>query len=150
MRFATVRRAFVMVLFGTMLTGAAQAVETPSTLDGTKIASAEEVTKLQSSGAPVFDVRVASEYAEAHIKGAVSVPYREKSEKTVGFDEKQDEFGLAKLPTDKATAVIFYCNGPECWKSYKASILATKAGYTNIYWYRDGFTNWKSKNLPTE
>lgn len=143
---------FVEALFCTSLifSTPALAAETPNTLEPAKIISSEAVVKLQASGVAVLDVRVASEYAEAHIKGAVSVPYREKSEKSVSFDAKQDEFNLGKLPSDKGAAVVFYCNGPECWKSYKASILASKAGYTNIYWYRDGFLNWKSQNLPTE
>lgn len=124
--------------------------DTPASLDGTKLVAAEDVQKLQASGATVLDVRVASEYAEGHIKGAVSVPYREKSDKAVTFDASQDEFNLAKLPAAKDAAVVIYCNGPECWKSFKASTLAVKGGYTNIYWYREGFPNWKSKGLPSE
>jgi rhodanese-related sulfurtransferase len=106
--------------------------------------------KAQSVGAVVIDSRVASEYAEGHIKDAVNVPYREKSEKAVNFDASQDEFNLAKLPADKAAAIVIYCNGPECWKSFKASTVAIKGGYTNILWYRDGFPQWKSKGLPAE
>jgi rhodanese-related sulfurtransferase len=98
----------------------------------------------------VLDARVAAEYADGHIKGAVSVPYREKSDKAVNFDAGQDEFNLSKLPADKAAPVVVYCNGPECWKSYKASILAIKAGHTNVLWYREGYPNWKSKGMPTE
>jgi rhodanese-related sulfurtransferase len=106
------------------------------------------VAKAQSAGAVVVDTRVASEYADGHIKGAISVPYREKSEKTADFDAKQDEFSLAKLPADKAAAIVVYCNGPECWKSFKASSVSIKAGYTNILWYREGFPDRKSKNMP--
>ena len=75
---------------------------------------------------------------------------REKSEKSVNFDAAQDEFNLAKLPADKASAVVIYCNGPECWKSFKASSAAIKGGYTNVLWYREGFPNWKSKGLSSE
>lgn len=149
MRFASIPRLIAAALFGVLLAGPASA-DTPASLDGTKLVSAEEVVKLQASGATVLDVRVASEYAEGHIKGAVSVPYREKSDKAVTFDASQDEFNLAKLPAAKDAAVVIYCNGPECWKSFKASTLAVKGGYTNIYWYREGFPNWKSKGLPSE
>ncbi len=132
------------------LPAALQAADTPPTLTGTKLVSTEEVSKLQAQGAQIVDTRVAAEYSEGHIKGAVSVPYREKSDKSVGFDPAQDEFAVAKLGADKAAAVVLYCNGPECWKSYKSAVLAIKAGYTNLYWYRDGFPNWKSKSLPID
>jgi rhodanese-related sulfurtransferase len=139
--------AFAVVV---LMSGVAQAGDTPEALAGTKRVSSADVVKLQSSGAAVIDSRVAAEYAEGHIKGAVNVPYREKSAKDVGFDASQDEFSLAKLPGDKAAAIVIYCNGPECWKSFKASTAAIKGGYTNVYWYREGFPDWKSKGLPVE
>jgi rhodanese-related sulfurtransferase len=135
---------------GLMLCAAARADDTPPSLTGAKLVAAEDVAKAAAGGAMVLDARVAAEYADGHIKGAVSVPYREKSDKAVNFDAGVDEFNLSKLPGDKSAAVVVYCNGPECWKSYKASVLAIKAGYTNILWYRDGYPNWKSKGMPTE
>jgi rhodanese-related sulfurtransferase len=150
MRSISIPKLAVALLAGILISGVALAADTPPTLAGTKLASADDVVKAQAAGAAVIDTRVASEYGEGHIKGAVSVPYREKSEKAVTFDAGQDEFNLAKLPADKAAAVVFYCNGPECWKSFKASTVAMKGGYTNIHWYRDGFPNWKSKGLPIE
>jgi rhodanese-related sulfurtransferase len=124
--------------------------DTPPTLAGAKLSTAEDVAKAQSDGALVVDTRVAAEYSEGHIKGAINVPYREKSEKAVEFDASQDEFNIAKLPADKAAPVVIYCNGPECWKSFKASTAAIKAGYTNVLWYREGFPNWKQKGMPAE
>lgn len=148
MRFNVISKLAVGVLTGMLFAGTAQAGDTPATLAGSKVVSADQVVKLQASGAVVIDARVASEYAEGHIKGAKNVPYREKSKKAVSFDANRDSFNLAKLPTDKASAIVVYCNGPECWKSYKASTAAIKAGYKNIHWYRAGFPDWKSKGLP--
>jgi rhodanese-related sulfurtransferase len=148
MRLHAITHMTVALLFGMLISGAAQAADTPTTLAGAKVVSAEDVVKLQSNGAVVIDARVASEYAEAHIKGALSVPYREKSAKVANFDASRDQFNLAKLPTSKAASIVIYCNGPECWKSFKASTAAVKGGYTNIHWYREGFPNWKSKGLP--
>ena len=84
------------------------------------------------------------------VKGAKSVTYKEKSAKAVNFDASQDSFDLSKLPSDKNAPIVFYCNAGECWKSYKASIAATKAGYKKISWFRGGMPEWKSKKLPTE
>ena len=150
MQLTVFPRIAMALLVGIVLSGAAHAGDTPASLAGTKLVNAEEVAQAQAAGAVVIDTRVASEYADGHVKGAISVPYREKSEKDVNFDADQDEFNLAKLPADKSAAIVLYCNGPECWKSFKASTLAVKGGYTNIYWYRDGFPNWKSKGLPSE
>jgi rhodanese-related sulfurtransferase len=150
MRLNSIPKLAVALVAGLLISGMAQAADTPETLAGAKRVSAEDVAKVQSSGAVVIDSRVAAEYAEGHIKGAINVPYREKSEKAVNFDASQDEFNLAKLPADKAAAIVIYCNGAECWKSFKASTVAIKGGYTNIHWYRDGFPNWKSKGLPVE
>ena len=128
----------------------ALAAETPMTLAGASLVTADQVKDLQSKGAPVIDTRVAAEYAEAHIKGAISVPYKEKSAKDIGFDASQDAFDLAKLPADKNAPVVFYCNAGECWKSYKASVMAIKGGHKKVNWFRGGIPEWKAKGLPTE
>ncbi len=115
-----------------------------------KVVSADEAKKLQDGGVPMIDTRVAAEYAEKTVKGAKSVPYKEKSAKAVNFDASQDQFDLSKLPADKNAPIVFFCNAGECWKSYKASVVAQKAGYTKIHWFRGGMPEWTSKGLPTQ
>lgn len=123
---------------------------TPDKLDGARIATADQVKDLMAKGAPVVDTRVAAEYAEKTIKGAVSVPYKEKSAKDVKFDRALDSFDLAKLPADRAAPIVFFCNAGECWKSYKASVLARDAGYKQIHWFHGGMPEWSAKGLPTQ
>lgn len=132
------------------MTSAACAAETPAALDGVNVVGADQVKDLLSKGVPVIDTRVANEYADSHIKGAKNIPYKEKSIKAAGFDASQDSFDLAKLPQDKGSPVVFYCNAGECWKSYKASKVALKGGYKKIYWFRGGMPEWKSKGYPLE
>lgn len=128
----------------------ALASETPATLAGANLVNAEQAKKLMDGGALMVDTRVANEYVDQHIKGAKSVPYKEKSAKDVKFDPKEDSFDLAKLPGDKNAAVIFYCNGGECWKSFKASKVAIDAGYKKVNWLRGGIPEWKAKGYPVE
>jgi rhodanese-related sulfurtransferase len=128
----------------------AHAQQTPENLAGVTIVRAEEVQKLMQAGVPVIDTRVANEFAEEHIKGARSVPYKEKSAKATDFDSGKDSFDLAKLPADKGAPIVFYCNAGECWKSYKASVVASRSGYSRISWFRGGMPEWKSKKLPVE
>ena len=131
------------------LTGAS-AAETPASLAGVTLVTAEQAKKMVDSGVAIVDARVANEYAEAHVKGAISVPYKEKSAKAVDFNPKEDSFDLSKLPTDKNASLIFYCNAGECWKSYKASKAAVEAGWKKVYWMRGGFPEWKAKGYPVE
>ena len=126
------------------------AAETPNTLQGVKVIGAQEAKPMLDRGVLFVDARVAAEYAEKTIKGAKNVPYREKSAKSADFDRTQDQFDLAKLPADKSTAVVFFCNAGECWKSYKASVLARDAGWKQVHWLRGGMPEWTSKGLPTQ
>lgn len=126
------------------------AVDTPEKVEGVKTITAEELQKIQAGGGTIIDARIASEYADSHITGSVNIPYREKSAKAIDFDSAQDEFDIAKLPADKNHPIVTYCNGIYCWKSPKAAILAVRAGYKNVNWYRVGFDDWKAKNLPKE
>jgi len=141
---------FVAAMFLAGMTSNAAAADTPSSLAGATVIDSAKVQEMMRAGVTVYDTRVAAEYAEAHIKGAKSLPYREKSAKAVGFDKSQDGFALDKLPADKNTAVIFYCNSGECWKSYKASKVAVDAGYKRVHWFRGGMPEWRSKGLPVE
>jgi rhodanese-related sulfurtransferase len=124
--------------------------QTPESLSGTTVVTAEKAKSMAEKGVLIVDTRVANEYVEQHIKGAVSIPYKEKSDKSVDFNAKLDSFDLSKLPADKNTAVIFYCNAGECWKSYKSSVVASKGGYKSIYWLRGGIPEWKAKGFPVE
>jgi rhodanese-related sulfurtransferase len=142
--------AIAMSLLAAFYLPAAQAAPTPDKLDGVKVVTAEQVQQLQAKGVPVIDTRVAAEYADKTIKGAISVPYKEKSAKSTDFDRKLDSFDLSKLPADKAAPLVFFCNSGECWKSYKASVLARDGGYTQIHWYRGGFPDWSEKGLPMQ
>ena len=128
----------------------ALAQETPPTLDGVKLVTAEQARDLGAKGAALIDTRTANEFAEKTVKGAINVPYGEKSAKDATFDNAADKFDLAKLPADKGAPVIFFCNSGTCWKSYKASVVARDAGYKQVGWLRGGMPEWNSKGLPTQ
>lgn len=143
-------RCAAAFLFACLSAGAVMADETPTEFPSGKIASAEEVKAAIDGGGTLVDTRVANEYAEAHIKGAINVPYREKSARAANYDPAQDQFDLSKLPAAKDKTIVMYCNGPACWKSFKAAVASIKGGYSNVLWYRSGFPDWKSKGFPVE
>ena len=79
----------------------------------------------------------------------VLASYIEKSLKEIDFDAKRDDFSALKnFAKDKP--IVFLCNGPECWKSYKASRTAQTEGYAKIYWFRGGMPEWREKHLPVD
>jgi rhodanese-related sulfurtransferase len=122
---------------------------TPEELQGVRRVNAREALELAQRGAKLVDVRTEREYKARHPRNAVSAPYGEKSLKEPDFDATVDSFaGLNKFT--KNDPLVFLCNGPECWKSYKASKWARNAGYTNVYWLRGGMPEWTTLGLPTE
>lgn len=122
---------------------------TPDALTGVLILKAEQVRELiEKSGAVVVDTRTAREYQQEHIPGAVAAAYGEKSLKERDYDVKLDDLSaIAKLDRTKPT--VFLCNGPECWKSYKASREAVAMGFKTVYWFRGGMPEWRAKGMPT-
>ena len=148
--------SIALVAFGFIAaTGASYAnpPETPATAPvGVKLVGAKEVQDLQAKGATLVDTRRAGEYGEGSIKGAISIPYDpEKSAKTADgvFDPSLDKFDLSKM-ADKNAHLVMFCNSGTCFKSYKAAVVLAKAGYQNVYWYRDGVPDWKARKLPME
>jgi len=147
------RWVVALTVFGWVFVGvqiaAAEKPLTPESLEGAKVVDAGWV-KANLGKVKLYDVRKKAEYVEAHIPGAISVPYKEKSAKKVGFDRSKDRLDLSKFPSDKTTPIVTQCNGPRCWKSYKAATWLVDAGYTNVHWFRGGLPEWKSKGYPTE
>ena len=117
---------------------------TPRTLKGAQIVEAATVASLMAKGAKLIDTRNETEFKAGHVPGAQLVPYGEKSAKEPDYDAALDEFDVAKLGSDRNAEMIFACNGPECWKSFKASQAAIKAGFKRVYWFRGGFPEWRS------
>ena len=149
----TIKQTFV-TLTGALflvLSGSALAQETPAAAPaGIKLVEAKAVQDLQAKGAVLIDTRRANEFAEATIKGAISVPYDpEKSAKDANFDAAQDKYDMGKI-ADKNKDYVVFCNSGTCWKSYKAAVVMAIAGYKNVHWYRNGVPDWKARKLPMD
>lgn len=92
----------------------------------------------QIEGVMLIDSRPAvRKYDLGHIQTAVNLP-----------DSQFDKLAPTLLPKDKATLLVFYCDGPECMLSHNSAFKAEQLGYTNIRVYADGFPDWiKNGNL---
>jgi len=125
------------------------AEDTPKSIAGGTYVDAAKAKELYDKGALFVDARVSAEYAEKRIKGAKNVVYKEKHKKVAKLDPS-DEFDIKKLPSNKSTVMVFYCNGSPCWRGYKAADAAIKVGYNKVHWFRDGLPAWEEKGFPTE
>lgn len=124
---------------------------TPRALAGATVVDAKTVAAMLSARtARYIDTRNDAEFKEGHVPGAVLVPYVEKSAKDPDFASDADQFNVAQLGADRDAVLVFGCNGPECWKSHKASIAALKAGYKSVNWFRGGLPEWRAAGLAVD
>ncbi|MFT3819869.1 MAG: PhnD/SsuA/transferrin family substrate-binding protein [Rubrivivax sp.] len=121
---------------------------TPETWQGLEKVDAARVQALAREGVDVIDVRTQEEYAAKRIPGARLQPYEERSPRAVGVDYSPDRFDVTALPSG-SRRVVLYCNGPECWKSFKASLRALASSrFEKVYWFRGGLPEWERAGFP--
>lgn len=126
-------------LFG--LVGMAQAGGkiSPTTVDGAKSVNAAEAKALFDKGSIFVDTRKDKDWSAGRIPDAIHLDVKKKlSEETLGKEVK------------KGDSVVMYCNGESCLRSSKATAMAVGWGYSNVYYFRDGFPAWKAAGYPVE
>lgn len=128
------KRIFLATLLIGLLQTVALAADFPlrEKFPGATPISTEELLSTFSNSI-VVDVRSAMEYDVAHIQKATLIPLGDPL-----FLEKVEAL-RGKKSTD---ALVFYCNGRLCAKSYKATLKADKAGFKNVRVYDSGVMNW--------
>jgi rhodanese-related sulfurtransferase len=99
----------------------------------------QHVTVPMSEDVMLIDSRPKrKKYDKGHIPMAVSIP------------DSQFEKMVDKLPQDKNTLLIFYCEGLKCPLSHKSAWKAEKLGYTSVKVFAKGFPEWiKAGNYPS-
>jgi rhodanese-related sulfurtransferase len=122
---------------------------TPTVAKGVQVISVEQARSLVGR-APFFDARRPLNFGKGHIKGAVALPYAQKSDRNERFDAAKDKLDMARLPEDKSSPIVFYSEGPSGWKAYKSAVLAARAGYSDVRWLRDGIAGWVAKGGDLE
>ncbi|MEJ2622861.1 MAG: rhodanese-like domain-containing protein [Candidatus Thiodiazotropha sp.] len=115
------------------------AEEAPLKVDGATTVDAVKAKELFDQGVLFVDPRRISDFEAGRIPDAVSL-------------EMKSVFSEASLAehAQKSDPIVFYCNGPKCLRSAKVSKLAIGWGYTNVYYFRDGFPAWQAAGYPTE
>ena len=88
------------------------------------------------TGIVVLDCRRAEQYAEGHIPGAISLPYRDISVE-----------GTAHLPRDKT--LVTYCSSWHCNASTKAALQLSALGF-RVKEMLGGIAAWKDEGYTVE
>lgn len=68
------KRVFVLFMLSFLSATGVMASETPSTVPGVEVIDVAKAKDLIAKGIKYYDVRVASDFAEGTIKGAIHVP----------------------------------------------------------------------------
>src|SRR5258708_2773637 len=99
------------------------------------IHSAELRKQLESTDPPiVIDVRLEDDFKAAHIPGTINNCVYE-----VAFGER-----VAKSGPERTRPIVVYGENSESYETGVAAEKLSRAGYTNVYEYRDGLAGWQA------
>lgn len=112
----------------------------PAKVAGASTVDAQLAKVLHDKGIVFVDARDAEHFKEAHIPGA-----KHLSVKDEGFTAEN----LSAI-VKKDQPVVFYCTGVACLASSTAAQKAVEWGWSKVYYFRGGITQWQSSGLPVE
>lgn len=99
----------------------------------------KKLIKEGKEGVVLIDNRPEHKFNKGHIKGAVNLPFFMKDHPT----NKMTKENLLKAVNGKKI-VVFYCSGYK--RAYYAAKQAEEWGIkADIYWYKNGFEEWKTR-----
>jgi hypothetical protein len=104
----------------------------------------EAVTNLNAGGSILWvDTRPESFFKQGTVNGAVLLTYDRKGKEESILNEESLKKAIAAAGfTKDTTTVVFFCQGPECHRSYNATFVAVSEwGYSpeKIVWFRAGY-----------
>jgi len=122
---------------------------TPIGLPGARVVATSDIVRAFQSGTSFLMIDALWDRHDKTIQGAIRIP---DAGLPGTFDDPVQqalEVQLRDLTgSDLDTAIVFFCQGAQCWESYNATLRAANLGYTNLYWYRGGLAAWTEAGLP--
>ena len=129
-----------LLTFASTAWSASELVEaTPTVVQGATTVDAAMAKQLVDQEAAFIDLRKENVWNSGRVPGAIWMDFKK------GFTEE----ALAS-EVDKDEKIVFYCSGVRCPRSSKATAKAVSWGYSNVYYFRDGFPAWKNAGHPVE
>jgi rhodanese-related sulfurtransferase len=134
------------ILFAFLIVAPGIAAAEDSTYTDVSVSEAKKM--IEEGNVFILDVRTPAEFEAAHIREAVSIPFKNvPSHDPVELPSS----GLLparinEVPTDKAVIVYCLTGG----RSLSASKLLVENGYTNVYNVNGGITAWIDAGYPVK
>jgi tetratricopeptide (TPR) repeat protein len=128
---------------GLRLAGVAEAGQeaevSPTEIPGATTVDAADAKTLFDRGVPFIDVRADGDRSLGHVLGDIHL-------------NLDDAFGKESLGAvvGKDQEVVIYCMGPRCLRSSQACAKALSWGFTQVFYFREGFPAWKAGGYPVE
>lgn len=126
-----------LLLMGFSMTSVA--ADSAMTVAGATTVDTAKAKELFDNEVLFMDVRKNSDWDAGRVPGAVHIELKKKFSAEAMLEEMKKDEG-----------VVIYCNGASCLRSSEASEKAVNWGFTNVYYYRDGFPAWKTAGHPVE
>ena len=93
-----------------------------------------------AGAASIIDARDTTEYADGHIRGAVSLPYDE----VITDPVRLGAFDAHDKP------IIVYCGGGTCEVSMNLAFALIQAGQKRVLVFTGGYPEWEAAGYPIE
>lgn len=112
--------------------------EAPLMIEGATTVGLDKARSLYDEGAVFIDVRDRQSWSLGHIEGSVNL------------DFNHNEFSVLYLSEDldRSTPIVFYTSSSLNIRSAMASFFASNWGYTNVYYFREGYYTWMAADMP--
>lgn len=106
---------------------------------GVTVVQAEDVVRLarEHSNLIIIDSRSPVDRKIGYIEDSIALPDNLTTCETL--------FSRSK---SLSRPLVFYCNGVKCMRSQYALHQASACGYTQLYWFKGGYEEWREKGLP--
>jgi PQQ-dependent catabolism-associated CXXCW motif protein len=126
------------------------ATPTPMTINGGHVVSTSTLyTSLQNHGNEIL-IDAWNNSGHPTLPNAVRLPAA-GSPGTFNDAEQQRFVSQLRQLTgnNMSRALVFFCQGAQCWESYNAALRAISGGFKAVYWYRGGVLSWEAAGLPS-
>jgi len=90
----------------------------------------------------LLDLREDWYFEEGHLPGAIFLS-------AYDFQEQFEELLQRYWPEidRKTVPLVLYCFGPDCTRSRRCATWASRLGFSNLIWFRDGIEGWRQANF---
>lgn len=140
MRFCKFLSLGILLTFFFSSTSYAGKGLSPESVAGAKTVTAEQAKQLWLNGATFIDTRKDSDWEAGRIPSALHINI-----KTPNFSAQHILHFV-----DFDTPIVSYCNAEKCHRAANGAKKLVSYGFTNVYYYRDGFPSWKNAGYPYE